>query len=143
MNLTPGSRTTTPHNNFNPNGSSAYIISSNNNQRNNRGGGSKGVQNGRGISGGSGNNMNRVNRMTLANSKTGHSVHMRGLPFESTASDVVRFFAPLQPVDIRLLFESNTGRPKGECDVDFTTHRDAEEAMKRDKQNMGMMNSLP
>jgi len=85
--------------------------------------------------------MNRINRMTLANSKTGHSVHMRGLPFESTSADVVRFFAPLQTVDIRLLYETNTGRPKGECDVDFITHHDAEEAMKKDKQNMGMVNS--
>ena len=60
-----------------------------------------------------------------------------GLPFEATAADVIRFFAPLQPIDIRLLYESNTGRPKGECDVDFTTHQHAEEAMKKDKQNMG------
>ena len=36
-----------------------------------------------------------------------------------------------------LYFFSSPGRPKGECDVDFTSHQDAEEAMKKDKQNMG------
>lgn len=66
-----------------------------------------------------------------------YSLSTTGLPFEATVGDVIRFFAPLQPIDIRLLSESNTGRPKGECDVDFTTHQHAEEAMKKDKQNMG------
>lgn len=81
--------------------------------------------------------MGGFNKMSVINSKTGHSVHMRGLPFEATVSDVVEFFAPLNPVDIRLLYEPNTGRPKGECDVDFSTHSDAETAMQKDKQNMG------
>ena len=72
----------------------------------------------------------------VQNSKTGHSVHMRGLPFEATVDDVLSFFSPLNPADVRLLYESG-GRPKGECDVDFTTHADAESAMHKDKQNMG------
>jgi len=127
MNLGPGGISA----NFNTD-NSTYQINANNTRNHNMGGnGRKGAMNMNG-----GRRMG-VNRMTVANSKTGHSVHMRGLPFESTAADVIRFFAPLQPVDIRLLYESNTGRPKGECDVDFTTHHDAEEAMKKDKQNMG------
>jgi len=69
-------------------------------------------------------------------STTGHSVHMRGLPFEATVSDVYQFFAPINPVEVRLLYEES-GRPKGECDVDFATHNDAEAAMLKDKQNMG------
>ncbi|XP_065653802.1 heterogeneous nuclear ribonucleoprotein F-like [Hydra vulgaris] len=73
---------------------------------------------------------------TVQSSKTGHSVHMRGLPFEASVSDIVTFFSPLNPVDVRLMFEPN-GRPKGECDVDFATHSDAESAMLKDKQNMG------
>jgi len=76
-------------------------------------------------------------KMVPQNSKTGHSVHMRGLPFEATVNDVMSFFAPINAVDVRLLYEPNTGRPKGECDVDFSTHADAEAAMQRDKQNMG------
>ena len=81
------------------------------------------------------------NKMGVQNSKTGHSVHMRGLPFEATQNDVAQFFSPLNPVDIRLLFESS-GRPKGECDVDFASHVDAESAMQKDKQNMGRYHFL-
>lgn len=69
-------------------------------------------------------------------SKTGHCVHMRGLPFDATTNDVIQFFAPLNPVDIRFIYDQNTGRVKGECDVDFATHIDAEAAMQKDKQNM-------
>ena len=68
---------------------------------------------------------------------TGHCVHMRGLPFEATTKDVNNFFAPLNPVDIRIIYDQNTGRAKGECDVDFSTHADAEAAMQKDKQNIG------
>lgn len=69
-------------------------------------------------------------------STTGHSVHMRGLPFEASVQDVYSFFNPLNPVEVRLSYE-DSGRPKGECDVDFATHADAEAAMRKDKQNMG------
>jgi len=69
-------------------------------------------------------------------STTGHSVHMRGLPFEASVQDVYSFFDGINPVDVRLLYE-DSGRPKGECDVDFSTHNDAEAAMSKDKQNMG------
>jgi len=72
----------------------------------------------------------------LENSTTGHMVHMRGLPFGATKSDVAQFLAPLKFVAIRLLTE-DSGRPKGECDVDFHTHTDAEAAMAKNKQNMG------
>jgi len=70
-------------------------------------------------------------------SKTGHCVHLRGLPFEATTKDVNNFFAPLNPVDIRILYDQVSGRAKGECDVDFSTHADAEAAMQKDKQNIG------
>lgn len=69
-------------------------------------------------------------------STTGHMIHMRGLPFEATVSDIYQFFAPLNPVEVRLTYEES-GRPKGECDVDFATHADCEAAMSKDKQNMG------
>ena len=61
---------------------------------------------------------------------------MRGLPFESTEADVRQFFAPFRLVDVRLLYEES-GRPKGECDVDLANHADAEAAMLKDKENMG------
>lgn len=114
-----------------------YDAERNNNSRN----GGKGVsslRHGGGWSGIGG----LYHKMTVANSKTGHSVHMRGLPFKATMDDVSQFFAPLIPVDIRLLYESNTGRPNGKCDVDFPTHSDAETAMRKDKQNMGKTRQL-
>lgn len=72
----------------------------------------------------------------VQNSKTGHSVQMRGLPWEASLQDVLDFFKPVEPVDVRLLFEAG-GRAKGQCDVDFRTHEDAEAAMLKDKENMG------
>lgn len=86
-------------------------------------------------------NMNKMGRninssKSVRSSTTGHSIHMRGLPFESTESDVRQFFAPFHLVDVRLLYEES-GRPKGECDVDLATHSDAEAAMMKDKENMG------
>jgi len=69
-------------------------------------------------------------------SKTGHMVHMRGLPFEATQGDVYQFLAPLLPAEVRMLSEEG-GKPKGECDVDFNSHSDAVAAMSKNKQNMG------
>jgi len=74
--------------------------------------------------------------MGVQDSTTGHMVHMRGLPFEATQGDVYKFFAPLKPVEVRIKFEES-GRAKGECDVDFHTHSDAEAAMAKNKENMG------
>jgi len=86
-----------------------------------------------GYEGGMGGGMGRNN---VQNSTTGHSIHMRGLPFEAKLQDVLDFHSPLIPVDVRLLYEAG-GRPKGECDVDFSSHADAEAAMLKDKSNMG------
>ena len=92
-----------------------------------RGGPMRGGRGGR--MGGGGSGMQQA-------SKTGFCVHMRGLPFDSTTNDVIKFFAPLTPVDIRFQYD-NTGRAIGECDVDFSSSNDAEGAMGKDKQNIG------
>jgi len=68
-------------------------------------------------------------------STTGHSVHMRGLPFRASESDVIEFFSPLVPAGVHIHYENN-GRATGEADVEFESHRDAAEGMKKDKQNM-------
>lgn len=68
-------------------------------------------------------------------SRTGHSVHMRGLPFQALESDIADFFSPLTPVRVEFEFAPN-GRPTGEANVDFKTHSDAVEAMSRHKKNM-------
>jgi heterogeneous nuclear ribonucleoprotein F/H len=98
-----------------------------------RGGKSSPMRGGRSGGGGMGNR----DRSSVQNSKTGHSIHMRGLPFEATTQDVMKFFHPVNTVDVRILMSDHNGRPKGECDVDFSTHCDAEQAMSKDKQNMG------
>uniref|UniRef100_A0A0B7ASE6 RRM domain-containing protein n=1 Tax=Arion vulgaris TaxID=1028688 RepID=A0A0B7ASE6_9EUPU len=68
-------------------------------------------------------------------SRTGHSVHMRGLPFQSVEQDVFDFFSPVQPIRCEFEFGDN-GRPTGEANVDFATHQEAVEAMKKHKCNM-------
>lgn len=46
------------------------------------------------------------------------------------------FFSPIVPINIYLGLNSD-GRKSGEADVDFDTHDEACEAMKKDKSNMG------
>ena len=67
--------------------------------------------------------------------RTGHCVHMRGLPFRATELDIADFFRPLNPVNIRIIMD-NSDRPSGEADVEFANHEDAVRAMSKDKSNM-------
>uniref|UniRef100_A0A8D2HJJ4 RRM domain-containing protein n=1 Tax=Urocitellus parryii TaxID=9999 RepID=A0A8D2HJJ4_UROPR len=53
-----------------------------------------------------------------------HFVHMRGLPFQANAQDIINFFAPLKPVRITMEYISS-GKATGEADVHFDTHEDA------------------
>lgn len=46
-----------------------------------------------------------------------------------------QFFSPIQPVRVNFEFGTN-GRPSGEANVDFATHQEAMEAMKKHKSNM-------
>lgn len=77
-----------------------------------------------------------------------HYVHMRGLPFQVCAEDVVKFFYPLAVSKILIEF-SPDGRPSGEADVYFHSHRDATAAMSRDRMCIGpryielFLNSVP
>ncbi|KAL5018011.1 hypothetical protein ScPMuIL_003733 [Solemya velum] len=92
----------------------------------------------RGRMGGMGGGMNRNRGETPGShymSKTGHSVHMRGLPFQALEQDIFDFFAPLKPSKVEFEFGPN-GRPTGEANVDFSTHSDAVDAMKKHKSNM-------
>ncbi|XP_003745268.1 heterogeneous nuclear ribonucleoprotein F [Galendromus occidentalis] len=66
----------------------------------------------------------------------GHFVHMRGIPYKATDSDVYDFFAPLRPVSVQFIYEAG-GRPSGECDVEFSSHRDAQDAMAKNNAHMG------
>ncbi|VDP25376.1 unnamed protein product [Schistosoma margrebowiei] len=69
-------------------------------------------------------------------SLTGHSVRMRGLPYSATKEDINRFLSPLQPVNIRIKFNA-ANRPTGEAVVDFASHDEAKEAMKKDREKIG------
>ncbi|XP_026481921.1 heterogeneous nuclear ribonucleoprotein F-like isoform X2 [Ctenocephalides felis] len=62
-------------------------------------------------------------------------IHMRGLPFKARTCDIIDFFRPIVPIDVRINFEPN-GRATGTADVEFECHDDALDAMTRDRQNM-------
>uniref|UniRef100_F6RXS2 Heterogeneous nuclear ribonucleoprotein H3 n=1 Tax=Xenopus tropicalis TaxID=8364 RepID=F6RXS2_XENTR len=66
---------------------------------------------------------------------SGHFVHMRGLPFRATESDIANFFSPLTPIRVHIDVGAD-GRATGEADVEFATHEDAVAAMSKDKNNM-------
>lgn len=68
-------------------------------------------------------------------SSTGHTVHMRGLPYAAKESDVKQFFMPLNPVSVWM--EYDNGSFNGQVDVDFATHEDAQAAMLKNKSSMG------
>lgn len=68
-------------------------------------------------------------------STTGHCVHMRGLPYRASETDIYNFFSPLNPVRVHIEVGPD-GRVTGEADVEFATHEDAVAAMSKDKANM-------
>ncbi|XP_043826995.1 G-rich sequence factor 1 isoform X2 [Dromiciops gliroides] len=64
-----------------------------------------------------------------------HFVHMRGLPFQANAQDIINFFAPLKPVRITMEY-SSSGKATGEADVHFESHEDAVAAMGKDRSHV-------
>ncbi|XP_032373041.1 G-rich sequence factor 1 [Etheostoma spectabile] len=65
-----------------------------------------------------------------------HYIHMRGLPFQVSGEDIVKFFSPL--IVSKILIECGPeGRLSGEADVYFSCHQDALTAMSRDRQHIG------
>ncbi|XP_031569430.1 heterogeneous nuclear ribonucleoprotein H3-like isoform X2 [Actinia tenebrosa] len=104
-----------------------------------RGGRGRGGHGGRGGGGGFG---------FSGHSSTGHTVSMRGLPFAAKETDIKQFFAPLNPVDIKIRWGPD-GRCSGEAEVDFASHSDAQAGMSKDRQSMGhryielFLNSVP
>ncbi|XP_074849885.1 G-rich sequence factor 1 [Carettochelys insculpta] len=61
-----------------------------------------------------------------------HLVHLRGLPFQASAEDIVNFFAPLKLTKITMEYNSS-GKATGEADVHFETHEDAVAAMEKNR----------
>lgn len=66
---------------------------------------------------------------------------MRGLPFAARENDIKQFFMPLNPVEVKVKWGSD-GRCSGVAEVDFATHSDAQAAMLKDRQSMGMCRAL-
>jgi len=66
---------------------------------------------------------------------TGHTVHMRGLPFQCEDQDIAKFFEPMCPVGIFIKMQDD-GRATGEADADFASHEEAQEAMSKDKESI-------
>uniref|UniRef100_A0A1A8KZS8 G-rich RNA sequence binding factor 1 n=1 Tax=Nothobranchius kuhntae TaxID=321403 RepID=A0A1A8KZS8_NOTKU len=65
-----------------------------------------------------------------------HYLHLRGLPFQVSGEDIVKFFSPLKVSKI-LLECGPDGRLSGEADVYFSSHEDAVTAMSRDRLKIG------
>ncbi|XP_056616931.1 heterogeneous nuclear ribonucleoprotein H3 isoform X2 [Triplophysa dalaica] len=66
---------------------------------------------------------------------SGHFVHMRGLPFRATKTNIADFFSPLIPVRVHIDVGPN-GKSTGEANVEFGSHEDAVSAMSKDKNHM-------
>ncbi|CAH1724269.1 heterogeneous nuclear ribonucleoprotein F-like [Aphis gossypii] len=97
------------------------------------GGGGQGMM-GSSSGGGGGGGWNS-NNWNAPPSRPLYVVHMRGLPFKANEDDIATFFEPLEPVDIRILFNNNN-RPSGEANVEFGNKEDAMRAMSKDKTYM-------
>lgn len=63
-------------------------------------------------------------------------VRLRGLPFEATIDDVLRFFQGLVPLDVVMVIRPD-GRGAGEAIVVLPNHMEMQMALSRDKQHMG------
>ncbi|NWH58012.1 GRSF1 factor, partial [Geococcyx californianus] len=60
-----------------------------------------------------------------------HFVHMRGFPTQTSALDIINFFAPLKPTRIMVGYNSH-GDATGEADVHFESQEDAVAAMAKE-----------
>merc|ERR1712226_1517849 len=71
--------------------------------------------------------------------KEGFVVKIRGLPWDSTNSDIRRFFEGLDMVHNGIIMVLNryNGKPKGEAFVQFTSKEDAEKALERHEKTIG------
>ena len=62
---------------------------------------------------------------------------MRGLPFSAGDKDIEDFLHPLQPTSIEVIYD-NYGRHSGEAIVTLDSQQSVDEAVKKDKQYMGV-----
>lgn len=65
-----------------------------------------------------------------------HHIHLRGIPYQATAADIINFFSPFRVVKVLIEYGPD-GRPRGEAEAYFTSHQDAVAAMSKDKECIG------
>ncbi|XP_047504395.1 heterogeneous nuclear ribonucleoprotein F-like [Pieris napi] len=76
----------------------------------------------------------------LGSGDGGNIIKLRGLPFSTTIEDVLDFLTDVNVLNGKEgvhLTEVRPGRPSGECFVEVESQQDVEEALKKDKENMG------
>ncbi|KAI5635169.1 RNA recognition motif domain-containing protein [Phthorimaea operculella] len=76
----------------------------------------------------------------LGSGDSSHIIKLRGLPFSTTVEDVLDFLSGVNVVGGKEgvhLTEVRPGRPSGECFVEVESQQDVDEALKKDKENMG------
>lgn len=71
-------------------------------------------------------------------SSRGHKVILKGLPYEATAEDIIKFFAPLniKPVSVEMKY-GHQNLPSGVCHCFFESQEDAVAALKNHKAYIG------
>ncbi|VDL84833.1 unnamed protein product, partial [Nippostrongylus brasiliensis] len=65
-----------------------------------------------------------------------YTLKMRGVPFRAIEADIYDFFEPIRPTHVEIIHEAS-GRPSGEARVEFSSRKDYDEALLKDKQYMG------
>ncbi|CAJ0594617.1 unnamed protein product [Cylicocyclus nassatus] len=65
-----------------------------------------------------------------------YTLKMRGVPFRAIEADIYDFFNPIRPAHVEIIHEAS-GRPSGEARVEFSSRKDYDDALLKDKQYMG------
>ncbi|NXN18024.1 GRSF1 factor, partial [Indicator maculatus] len=65
-----------------------------------------------------------------------HFVHIRGFSTQTSAQDIINYFAPLKPTRIMVEYNSH-GEATGEAEVHFESHEDAAAAMAKEGSQLG------
>jgi len=66
----------------------------------------------------------------------GHRIQMRGLPYQVSEGDIMRWFSPVvDALHVKIVY-NHVGKPTGDAEVLFANEADAKKAMTKHKQNL-------
>ncbi|XP_055844695.1 heterogeneous nuclear ribonucleoprotein F [Episyrphus balteatus] len=109
----------------------------NNNRMSLMGGGNGG---GGGMGGGGIHNMGNQNKFGNNRDFQGDNnlfcIHMRGLPYNTFENEVFKFFQPVRPENVKIIF-NNKGLHSGSADAYFASYDDSQLAMKKHMEQIG------